>query len=382
MNDTPYTDASFENAPAASSAPLPRIGITGGDTNGIGYEIVLKAFADPALLEICTPILYGSPRTAAYHSKGLNIDTKFHIIDNANAAREGELNLLTCFEEEVKVDFGRPTPEAGRAALLSLERACADFREGLFDALVTGPIHKSSIQSEAFRFAGHTEYLQNRLGDGHEALMILFNHQLRVALATTHLPVSRIAGAITAERIEERLRTFFDSLAHDFLVSAPRIAVLGLNPHNGDDGMMGSEEKEIIRPVIEKLVGEGLQCFGPYSADGFFGGAHYRQFDGVLAMYHDQGLAPFKALAGGSGVNFTAGLPVVRTSPDHGTAYDIAGRGVASPDSLRQAIYAAIDLARNRRRDAEARQNPLGKLYHDRREDGDRSRHVHPHRAD
>lgn len=382
MNDTLSTENLSENVQTEAAAPLPRIGITGGDTNGIGYEIVLKAFAEPALFEICTPILYGSPRTAAYHSKGLNIDTKFHIIDNAADAREGELNLLTCFEEEVKVEFGKPSPEAGRAALLSLERACSDYREGLFDALVTGPIHKSSIQCDTFRFAGHTEYLQDRLGDGREALMILFNHHLRVALATTHLPVSRISEAITPERLEERLRTFFASLTHDFLVSAPRIAVLGLNPHNGDDGMMGHEEKEVIRPVIEKLVAEGLQCFGPYSADGFFGGAHYQQFDGVLAMYHDQGLAPFKALAGGSGVNFTAGLPVVRTSPDHGTAYDIAGRGVASEASLRQAIYAAIDLSRNRRRDSEARKNPLEKLYHDRREDGERSRHAHPRRAE
>lgn len=381
MNDTLRTNESdTPQIPAATS--LPRIGITGGDTNGIGYEIVLKAFAEPTLFEICTPILYGSPRTAAYHSKGMNLETKFHIIDNAAEAHEGELNLLTCFEEEVKVDFGRPSPEAGRAAFLSLERACADYREGLFDALVTGPIHKSSIQCDGFRFAGHTEYLQDRLGDGSEALMILFNHQLRVALATTHLPVSRISEAITPERVEERLRTFFASLTHDFLVSAPRIAVLGLNPHNGDDGMMGKEEKEIIRPVIDKLVAEGLQCFGPYSADGFFGGAHYQQFDGVLAMYHDQGLAPFKALAGGSGVNFTAGLPVVRTSPDHGTAYDIAGKGLASEASLRQAIYAAIDLSRNRRMDREARQNPLGKLYHDRREDSDRNRHVHQHRTE
>ena len=240
--------------------------------------------------------------------------------------------------------------------------------------LVTAPINKNNIQGEGFNFCGHTEYIEERAGEGSKSLMILFENSLRVALLTTHLPVKDIAAAVTKERIKEKATIFFNSLKRDFRVANPRIAVLGLNPHAGDDGLLGTEEKDIIAPAIEELSAEGVNVFGPYPADGFFGNGSYRAFDGILAMYHDQGLAPFKALSAGCSVNYTAGLPVVRTSPGHGTAYDIAGKGVADASSFRNAIYAAIDIFRNRNGYDEPLQNPLKKLYHERKDDSDKVR--------
>lgn len=353
-----------------------RVAITHGDINGVGYEVILKTFAEPAMLELCTPILYGSPKVAAYHRKALDLTTNFTIVNSVSEIDPGKVNLIPCFEEEVKVDFGVATPEGGKAALLALERAVEDYTQGLIDVLVTAPINKHNIQSDDFRFAGHTEYLQARVGKGQEALMILMNNLLKVALVTTHLPIKDVAGAITPDAIKRKLRIFNDTLHADFRISKPRIAVLALNPHAGDDGVLGTEEQEIIRPAIEEMVGEGVQCFGPYSADGFFGAALYTHFDGVLAMYHDQGLAPFKALSMADGVNYTAGLPIVRTSPDHGTAYDLAGRGVADESSFRQAIYTALDIWRNRCMEREAHANPLRKQYHDRRDDSDKLKNL------
>lgn len=364
------------NAPQEQQLPKVRVAVTHGDTNGVGYELIYKVFGDPAMLELCTPIVYGSAKVGTYHRKAMNLSAPFQIISSAEEAQEGRLNLLSCFDEEVLVEFGKANPEAGHAAFLALERATQDLREGKVDVLVTAPINKSSIQSTNFRFVGHTEYLQDRLGDEEtEPLMILFNKLMRVALVTTHVPVSKISEQITQEAIEHKARLLYKSLRRDFCVSAPRIAILGFNPHNGDGGVLGTEEQDVITPAIKQLVEEGIQCFGPYPADGFFGTGQYSRFDGVLAMYHDQGLTPFKALAGDEGVNFTAGLPVVRTSPDHGTAYDIAGKGIASPTSFREAVYAAIDIFRNRQRFDEANANPLPKLYHDRRED-ERGGHV------
>ena len=351
-----------------------RVAITQGDTNGVGYEVILKVFADPTILELCTPIIYGSPKIATYHKKALNLETNFSIINKAEDARDGRVNLLTCFDDETKVEFGQASQEAGTAALKALDCAMTDYRKGLYDVLVTAPINKATIQSPGFHFPGHTEYIEASVGDKKKALMILMNDRLRVALVTTHLAIKDVAKAITKEAIIDKSTIFHLSLKRDFRISNPRIAVLALNPHAGDNGLLGAEEKEIIAPAIEALASKGIQAFGPYPTDGFFGSGAYYHFDGILAMYHDQGLAPFKTIALDNGVNYTAGLPIVRTSPDHGTAYDIAGQGKADENSMRQAIYTAIDVWRNRQQYDEPMQNPLPKLFHEKREDGEKAR--------
>ena len=359
-----------------------RVAITQGDTNGVGYEVILKTFADPAMFELCTPIIYGSPKIAAYHRKALNLETNFSIINSAEEARNGRLNILACFDEEVKVELGQPSEEAGQAAFKALDRAMTDYRAGLFDVLVTAPINKATIQSPGFHFPGHTEYIETSVGDGNKALMILMNESLRVALVTTHLPIKEVSKAITKEAIIEKATIFHKTLRRDFRISTPRIAVLSLNPHAGDNGLLGSEEQEVIKPAIDELEKAGIQAFGPYPADGFFGSNAYDHFDGVLAMYHDQGLAPFKTIALESGVNFTAGLPIIRTSPDHGTAYDIAGQGKADENSFRQAVYTAIDVFRNRKNYDEPLENPLPKLFHEKRDDSEKVRFAIPKAKD
>ena len=359
-----------------------RVAITQGDTNGVGYEVILKTFSDPAMYEICTPIVYGAPKVIAYHKKALNIDTNYSIINRAEEARDGRLNVLACFDEEVKIELGQPSEEAGQAAFKALDRAMADYQAGLYDVLVTAPINKATIQNPNFHFPGHTEYIETKVGNGNKALMILMNENLRVALVTTHLPIKDISKSITKEAIVEKAVIFQKSLKRDFRISNPRIAVLSLNPHAGDNGLLGSEEKEVIVPAIEELEKQGVQAFGPYAADGFFGSNTYDYFDGVLAMYHDQGLAPFKTIALDSGVNYTAGLPIIRTSPDHGTAYDIAGQGKADENSFRQAIYIAIDVFRNRLNYDEPLQNPLPKLFHEKRDDSEKVRFAIPKAKD
>ncbi len=348
-----------------------KVGITQGDVNGIGYEVILKAFEDPTMLELCTPIVYGSPKIMTYHRKALELETSFTIINSASEAVHGKLNIVNCCEDEVKVELGKPSKESGKAAFDALERAMAEYKEGKFDVLVTAPIHKQMIQSESFTFPGHTEYIEQSIGEG-KALMILANDCLRVALATGHVPVSQIASTLTQELIVEKLTIFNAALKSDFGINGPRIAVLALNPHAGDGGVIGTEEETIITPAIKAAREQGIICFGPYPADGFMGSGAFNRFDGVLAMYHDQGLAPFKTLAMENGVNFTAGLPIIRTSPDHGTAFDIAGKNMASADSFRQALYMAIDIYRNRQSDAEANKNPLRKLYFEKRDDSDK----------
>ena len=355
-----------------------RVAITQGDTNGVGYEVILKVFSDPNILELCTPIIYGSPKIASYHRKALNLEVPYTIINHAEEARDGRVNLLACFDDEIKIEIGQPSQEAGAAALKALDKAMTDYRSELYDVLVTAPINKATIQSPSFHFPGHTEYIETSVGEGQKALMILMNETLRVALVTTHLPIKDIAKAITKEGIIEKATIFHKALKRDFRISSPRIAVLSLNPHAGDNGLLSSEEKDIILPAIEELADKGIQAFGPFAADGFFGSGAYDRFDGVLAMYHDQGLAPFKTIALESGVNYTAGLPIVRTSPDHGTAYDIAGKGIADENSMRQAIFTAIDVFRNRQFYDEPLQNPLPKLFHEKREDGDKARFARP----
>ena len=345
---------------------LIRVGITQVDSIGIGYELILKALQNQQMTELFTPVVYGSAKTASYHRKALELQpVSMNVIRNSADIKDGVNNLVEVANEEVKVELGVSSEIAGRAAFDALERAVTDLKQGYIDVLVTAPINKKSIQSEQFTFPGHTEYLEASIGDGDKALMILFSDKIRVALVTTHVPVSRIGEYITKEAVLDKLFAFNRSLKSDFGIVRPRIAVLSLNPHAGDGGLLGKEEQEVIAPAIAEAVESKVVAFGPYAADGFFGNEMYKHFDGVLAMYHDQGLAPFKTIAMESGVNFTAGLPYVRTSPDHGTGYDIAGKNEANEQSMREAIYAAIDIYRNRSNYAEMTQNPLRRMYFD-----------------
>lgn len=349
-----------------------RVGITQGDINGIGYEIIFKAFDNQEMFDICTPIVYGSPKAAAYHRKVLEMETPYNAIANAGEAQDGKLNIINCNSDELHIELGAVTPEAGAAAYQALEKAIIDYKEGNIDVLVTSPINKSSIQSDKFSFPGHTEYLQERCGNDEKALMILCNDDMKVAVATSHMALRDIPAAITPELLEEKITLLDNSLKRDFNIDAPKIAVLSLNPHAGDNGLLGTEEQEIIAPTIRKMNDNGIFCYGPFAVDGFMGSGKYACFDAVLAMYHDQGLAPLKTLAMNDGVNFTAGLSVVRTSPAHGTALDIAGKGIADENSFRQAIYTAIDILRNRKMYDDARRNPLRKMYFEKRDDSNR----------
>ena len=343
-----------------------KIGITHGDTNGIGYEVILKALEDNRLLELCTPVVYGSAKAAAFYRKTAQLQpVTFTQITDASNAKNGEYSIINVVDESLHIEPGVESPEAGKAAFAALERAVADLRAGKIDALVTAPINKHNIQSPEFTFPGHTEYLESSLADDEcpRALMILCTDILRVALVTIHTPISGVPSKVTRESVLEKIRDFNLSLTKDFGCHRPRIAVLSLNPHNGEGGLMGSEESNAISPAIADAQAEKINAFGPYASDGFFGNGLFRKFDGVLAMYHDQGLAPFKTLAMDAGVNLTAGLPYVRTSPDHGTGYDIAGTGKASEESMRHAIYTAIDVVRNRESHETATRNPLRKQY-------------------
>ena len=341
-----------------------KIGITQGDTNGIGWEIILKALADPRMTELFTPVVYGSPKAAAYYRNTVaEIEAfSFNPVASAAEARRGKANLVAC-GETADIAPGKPTPEAGRAAVEALCAAMRDLKAGHLDALVTAPFDKETVQADDFRYTGHTEYLAAEL-EG-EAMMILCSDVLRVGLVTKHIPVSEIARNITKERIVRDLGTLRRALIEDFGIVEPRIAVMALNPHAGDGGLLGREEQEIIRPAIVEAFDKGVLAFGPFAADGLFAGGGYAKYDGILAMYHDQGLAPFKSLSP-DGVNFTAGLSAVRTSPDHGTAFDIAGKDKADPQSMRNAIYAAIDIAEHRRAWAEWTRNPLQRAERDR----------------
>ena len=343
-----------------------RVGITQGDINGIGYEVILKALEDNRILELCTPVLYGSGKIAAFYRKALNLaPIQWHQIDNVDDTIDGDYNIINVIPEDTKVEPGVESKAAGQAAFFALERAVADLHAGNIDVLVTAPISKNAIQSEQFTFPGHTEYLESSLGDGAQALMILCTDRIRVALVTTHTPVSQLSDAITKDAVLEKILALNASLEKDFGLGHPRIAVLALNPHAGEQGLLGKEEQEQIAPAIEEAQAQKIHCYGPYAADGFWGSGAYTKFDGILAMYHDQGLAPFKTLAMEAGVNFTAGLDFVRTSPDHGTGFDIAGQGLADAESMRQAIYTAIDVWRNRRGHARAHRNPLRKQYYE-----------------
>lgn len=348
-----------------------KVGITHGDINGISYEIILKALGDERITELCTPVLFGSQKIIAFYKKLLGIDSfEYKTVTSAAFAAEGRVNLVNVTGEEFKIEPGVLSKESGRASLLSLRKGVEALKRGEIDVLVTAPINKDAIQGDDFNFPGHTEYLESELGgDDDKALMILFSDVMRVALVTTHLPIADVASHITKEAVADKIRAFNASLKKDFGIDGPKIAVLSLNPHAGDGGLLGTEEQTQIEPAIAETFNEGIFAFGPYAADGFFGHEKEYDFDGVLAMYHDQGLIPLKALSGDSGVNFTAGLPFVRTSPDHGTGYDIAGKNIASPESFLQAIYKGIDIFRARRNYMRSTSNPLRKQYVERGSD-------------
>ena len=339
----------------------PTIAITAGDINGVGYEVIIKAIADPHILEICRPIVYGNAKVARQHMQTLDEEYRniqFNIINDPKQAKDGRINLISCYSDDTPVQLGQSTPEAGKASFQSLQRACQDLKQGLVHAIVTAPINKDNIQSDNFHYSGHTEYLTQYFGEGKDSLMMMISERMRVALVCNHTPIAKVAEQITEERILKKLAVLNETLMNDFSCRKPRIAVLALNPHAGDNGLIGEEETHIIRPAIAKAKEQGIWAFGPYSADGFFGAGQYNHFDAVLAMYHDQGLAPFKALDM-SGVNYTAGLPVIRTSPDHGTAYNLAGKNEADATSMMHAIYTAIDTLRQREENAQLLANQL-----------------------
>ena len=325
------------------------VGITQGDGNGIGYEVIIKALADPRILESFTPVIYGSSKIFGFYKKLIHnieqMDT--NVISSAKDAHPRRINIVNCLPDNVFVEPGQATPESAKAAITSLEWAVRDIRKGDIDVLVTAPINKKAMVGEGFGYTGHTEYLQNAFGVK-DITMFMVSQTMKVGVVTGHIPLKDVPSSITKEKIISKLRLMDQSLKRDFGVDMPKIAVLSLNPHCGDGGLLGSEEQNIIRPAIDEAVEQGILAFGPYSPDGYFGLREYNKFDATLAMYHDQGLEPFKALSFSDGVNFTAGLPIVRTSPDHGTAYDMAGRDAADPLSMRASIFASINIYRNR----------------------------------
>ena len=336
----------------------PKIGISVGDLNGIGMEVIIKTLSNPDIMELCTPIVYASSKVASYHRKAINMeDFSFHVINSMDQLHDKKANLFQCWKEDVNLEFGKESAEVGAFALKSLEKTCEAIENGEVEAMVTAPIHKKTIQSEAFQFSGHTDYLEARFKA--KAIMMMVSDEMRMALATVHIPLSKVTDMVTEDLVHERIKTLHQSLKNDFVIPKPRIAVLALNPHAGDSGVMGNEDETIVSKAISKAFDSGSMAFGPYPADSFFGSGEYRKFDGILAMYHDQGLIPFKSLSFGRGVNYSAGLPFIRTSPDHGTAFGIAGQGVADEGSFREALLLAADLVKKRAMSKELNQDPL-----------------------
>lgn len=355
-----------------------RVAITHGDTNGIGYELIFKTFAEPEMLDLCTPIIYGSPKVATYHRNALDMEANFTIIKDASEAQNGRLNLLPVFDDEIKVELGVASEESGVAGLRAIDKALDDYRQGLFDVLVTAPIDNN----EHFHFSGQSRYIEDHLETEEQGLSFLINDGLRIALATRNLPLRQVAESITKASIVNNATVLFKSLRRDFRLSCPRIAMLGLNPKAGDNGLLGSEEQEIILPAIDELVDNDIQAFGPYAADTFFGCNHTEHFDGILAMYYEQGLAPFRTLSSYHGITYTAGLPLVRTSAEIPNSLSLAGKGIADELPFRHAIYLAIDIFCNRIEYDAPMSNPLPKLYKERRDESDKVRFAIPRKRE
>ncbi len=334
-----------------------KIGISAGDINGIGLEVILKTISNEGIFKFCTPVVYASTKVVSYHKNIVDVDFPFQVINDASRPSHEKVNVVNCWQDNVNITLGKASEEGGKFAYIALEKAVLDLKAGLLDALVTAPINKEAMKMAAFPYAGHTEYLAKQLGGNN--LMLMVHEDLRIGLATNHIPISAVSAMLTKEIVEQKLHTLETTLRMDFGIDRPTIAVLGLNPHASDNGVIGDEEEKVIRPVIIEAKKKGMLVVGPFPADGFFGSGQYKKYDGILAMYHDQGLIPFKLLSFGNGVNFTAGLSAVRTSPDHGTAFDIAGSNTADPSSFRTALFAAIDIARNRKDYHASRENAL-----------------------
>lgn len=333
------------------------VGISIGDLNGIGSEVILKTFDDSRMLELCTPVIFANVKILSFIKKALGLETHLHGIDNINQLIVGKVNVLNVWKESVDLNFGKNDNTAGTYAIKSFVAATKALKESQIDVLVTAPINKYNIQSEEFKFPGHTDYLDKEL-EGN-ALMLMVQDNLRVGLLTDHIPVNEVAKHLTEKLIVQKIETIKKSLIQDFGINKPKIAVLALNPHAGDNGVIGKEDDEVIRPVLKKMFEKGTLVFGPFPADGFFGSSQFEKYDAVVATYHDQGLIPFKTLSFGNGVNYTAGLNKIRTSPDHGTAYEIAGKGVADHNSFKEAVYSAIDIYNSRNQYQEISKNPL-----------------------
>jgi len=333
------------------------LGISIGDMNGVGPEVILKTFEDPRMMELCTPVVFGNAKLLSFIKKAANCTTAIHGIDSLDQIQVGKFNILNVWKEGVNLDFGILDDAVGQYAIKSFVSATQALKENEIDALVTAPINKYNIQSEEFKFPGHTDYLNQELNGN--ALMFMVSEDLKVGLLTDHIPLHSVSDTITPELIKQKVHTINKSLIQDFNVVRPRIALLGLNPHSGDNGIIGNEEQNFIINTVKELFDENIIIYGPYSADAFFGSEQYKEFDAVVACYHDQGLIPFKAMNFGHGVNYTAGLDKIRTSPDHGTAYDIAGKGIADSTSFKNAVYTALDIYKNRNEYMQSTANPL-----------------------
>ena len=333
------------------------VGISVGDLNGIGSEVILKTFEDTRMLELCTPVIFANVKIISFLKRELNLTAAIHVIYKLEQLVVGKINVLNVWRDGVDLEFGKNDAAVGSYAIKSFVAATKALKEGFVDVLVTAPINKYNIQSEEFKFPGHTDYLDKELNGN--ALMLMVHDDLRVGLLTDHVPVNEVAQQLTEKLISEKLETIINTLKQDFEIEKPKVAVLGLNPHSGDNGVIGNEEEKIIKPTLKKLFEAGNMVFGPFPADGFFGSGQYEKYDAVLAMYHDQGLIPFKTLSFGNGVNYTAGLDKIRTSPDHGTAYEIAGKGLANNESFKEAVYLAIDIFHRRNDYQELTKNQL-----------------------
>lgn len=341
-----------------STEERPIIGVSCGDLNGIGMEVIMKTFANADVLDLCTPVVFASSKVASYHRKALDMGHfNFHLAHDLPKIKTGKANLINCWKEEVILEMGKASPVVGKYALTSLQHASNALADNQVQALVTAPIHKHTIQSEEFKFPGHTEFLEDRFGG--KSMMMMVSQEMRMALATVHIPLAEVPKAVNKDMLLERLRELSKTLKKDFLIQKPKIAVLSLNPHAGDQGVIGDEDDKIVSPAIQQAFDEKIMAFGPFPSDSFFGSAKHQKYDAVLAMYHDQGLIPFKSLSFGQGVNYTAGLPVIRTSPDHGTGFDIAGQGVANESSFREALFLALELIKNRGITKEITAKPL-----------------------
>jgi len=336
-----------------------RVGITHGDINGISYEVIIKTFQDNRIFDFCIPIIYGSPKVAAYHRKALNINNfNFNTIQSADELHPKKANLINCLDDNIRVELGKSTAMAGESAVISLELAVKDLQDGKIDVLVTSPLNRENTQNKELNFNGHTRYLMDKFNTP-DTMILMTSELMKVGVVSGHVPINEVGQYITEENILKKLRILSKALKEDFAIRKPKIAVLGLNPHAGDSGIIGKEEIDTIIPTLEKANNEGILALGPFSADGFFGSDSFTKFDAILAMYHDQGIAPFKALNFDTGVNYTAGLPVIRTTPDHGTAYEIAGLDKASPNSFREAIYMACSIFKNQKEYKTLNENPL-----------------------